>query len=953
MKAGLTAALAAARFAVAAAIIAAVAYVLSWQILWGGMAGAEAPFHLQIINWVATAFPNLPWWFPWDGMGVSYREAYPLASHWLAVAASRAFATSLEGGAQALQFVLMPLTALGLYAFFDWRLKRPWAGIVAGVLFMINPLPWVEWTHFGLFASWVGMILFMPAVIGLDAFFFAWLDGDRGWRMRTGAVAFVGLTTLLGTVSPHLLAAPLLAAPAYALAIPRASAPRMWRWILVVVPALWIGVALLSMFWLGSELQYLSVARSHWAGAGIDFNINRLSPIPLSDVLSLRPLDPQDLGALYSFSPASLLPALLGVGAAFRSGRARIFLCVAVVAIALMTFRDLYRPFFVVPGFAEFAVVAHRPFLLLASVAVPALAAIGLVEVPREALDSLASRWKSVARSRSIAVPAVAVVMAALFVADLVVFGGRVQGGSQLAYGPGLAATGAPMLRDIWQDNTKASLAQQLFDPYLWRTPAIKCDLGCPAEHKALAALGATFPSPPQRLELNSNIAHLDMAFHLMTTGGITHSYNDQVLPSRELSSWLEDSMLQAPGTTVKAQLAEALGVDAVALSKQQAGRAADYQALGWSQVNDDPLAFVNPQPSGLAAQWPQGTSVLVVGGTQKSVPELYNSVFKRATSGMLPFESAWLVRGSSPYIDDYSQQELSRYSGVIMLGYRYHDQAAAWARVDGYVRGGGRLFVETGWQYVDPDWNAGPAPAALPVTSLRWGVLNPSAPVFVVGAPDPQFGSLTYQGGGWGASGAPSLRPGATELVRSGDTILAARWQLGRGRVVWSGMNLIAHDASSGSSDEDQFVASQLAWLYPTSGAQAAITPQWTGDGQATLQLNQSDQRTLVLFKESLFPGWSARLVTPGGSRPVRLDGSEMDFMLATLDSVPAGSKLVFSYGPTVFEEATWVLSVLWLIALALWLVKPGVYRGGLQRVGTAVGRAGRRVAGTWDEEG
>src|ERR1700730_3331142 len=133
-------ALGALRLGVAAAAITAVAYVLSWQILWGGMAGSEAPFHLHLIDWVATTFPNLPWWYPWDGMGVSYRDAYPLASHWLAVAFSRAFSVNLEGGAQLIQFALVPLTALGLYCFFSWRLQRPLAGVAAAVLFMLSPI---------------------------------------------------------------------------------------------------------------------------------------------------------------------------------------------------------------------------------------------------------------------------------------------------------------------------------------------------------------------------------------------------------------------------------------------------------------------------------------------------------------------------------------------------------------------------------------------------------------------------------------------------------------------------------------------------------------------------------------------------------------------------------------------------------------------------------------------
>jgi hypothetical protein len=629
---------------------------------------------------------------------------------------------------------------------------------------------------------------------------------------------------------------------------------------------------------------------------------------------------------LYSFTPAALLPALLGLTLVWKDGRARVLVGLSVVGIALMTNLDLYRPMFAIPGFAEFAVVAHRPLQLLAGIAIPALAALGLFELPRLLAGLAAGRWSwpgGVRLGMAIALP---IVMVIVLISDVYAFAGRVDPGGRLAYGP--SVYGAPALGDVWQ----------------WRPPAVACRLGCPANHQALAQLGATFPSPPDRAELNSGVAQLDMAFHTLVGGGITHSYNDQVIPSRELASWLEDSMLVKPGIATKSELAAALGIDAVVLSPAQADRAADYRQMGWVQVSSDPVAFVNPLPSGLAAQWPQGAAVLVVGRTQSSVPALYNFVFERATSGILPLASAWLVRGPSPNIEDYSDAELSRYSGIILLGYQYSDQSTAWSRLDRYVRSGGHLFVETGWQYVDPDWNLGSTPSTLPVSSLRWGSLDPSAPSLVNGTVDPQFGRFVYGSGGWGASSADSLRPGATQLVKVGDRVVVARWQLGKGRVVWSGMNLLAHDASSGSTDEDEFVTSQLAWLFgPDGGAgtQVSISPAWSGGDQVSLALQQSSGPSLVLFKESLFPGWSARLVTPDGTQPVRLFGGEMDFMLAMLGPVPAGSSLVFTYGPTPLEVGSWWVSVAVLAAIIVWLVRPAVY----SRAARWIGRRGRRV--------
>src|SRR5205807_2440598 len=154
------------------------------------------------------------------------------------------------------------------------------------------------------------------------------------------------------------------------------------------------------------------------------------------------------------------------------------------------------------------------------------------------------------------------------------------------------------------------------------------------------------------------------------------------------------------------------------------------------------------------------------------------------------------------------------------------------------------------------------------------------------------------------------------------------------------------------------RFRAAQLGWLFavdPGAASQLPITPAWSGDDQATLALQPSSGPSLVLFKESLFPGWSARLVTPAGSQPVDLVGGEMDFMLASLPSVPAGSSLVFRYGPTVFEEASWWLSLVFLAVLISWVLRPALLSRGADLV-AGTGRSllspvARRVE-RWDED-
>jgi hypothetical protein len=463
------------------------------------------------------------------------------------------------------------------------------------------------------------------------------------------------------------------------------------------------------------------------------------------------------------------------------------------------------------------------------------------------------------------------------------------------------------------------------------------------------------FSSPPQRAVLDAHVPLLLMNFRDLTGGSQAYTYNFQLPASPELDNWMLDSMLNHSGTTVKAELSSALGIDAVVLGSTQLSQGADYQALGWQQVSSSPLTFVNPSPAGLATEWPSGNAVLVVGSDQRSSSHPYNDLFERATTGMIPFTSGWLARGQSAYVDDYTAAELVRYPALVLAGYRYHDQARAWGLLDDYVRNGGSLYVETGWQYVDPDWNLGsPAPSVLPVGELRWSALDPSAPVLVAGSAASGWGSMAYgsAGAGWGASsaGTSSLRAGAESLVSVGGRVVVARAKLGRGRVVWSGMNLVAHDAGAGSTTEDRFVADLFGWLLggPTGqvAAQSDQALAWLDGDRAQLELAAAQGPTWVLFKESFAPGWSAELRWPSspgvaaGARAVPITDGELDMMLVRLDSVPPGAQLVFTYGPTASVYGAWLLSGASLLGLVVWVIRPRWFG----QLGSVVGQAWHR---------
>jgi hypothetical protein len=1022
-------------------------YVTGWRILWGGIPGGDGLWHWHLASWVSETWPALPWWYRWDVSGVPYRAIYPLFPHWIAAAAARGFGLNVAGGLQVAEFLLQPVCAAGVYLFFALRIRRPIAGFAAAILYLLSPFAWSYFVDFGLYANVTGSALFMPAVIAIDWFFWTWFRGDRTWRFRVSASLAVGLSAVMGIVSPEIFPAPILVSLAYGFAAGRRRgaesdadpAPLLGhpgsrrRWWLAVVPMLALGTLVLELIWILPSFDFLAVTGTRSPSAG--FTLSALSLLNLQSLLQLHPIGFASASDRLSLSPAVTLPALVGVLWAWRDRRARVFSVLAGIGLLFMTQAWIEAPLSFIPSAQLFLEVVKRPIAVVLEFAVPILAGIGVYGSAQWLIGVAAGR---LARGRAVR-PAMAAsaLLAALLAslvmaADVAAFATRSAGGADLlAYGPSAGQTAAD-LRDIWTrhindvcrqdaghpppacgsgaltsrysvgelrfacvDNGSkapvcsapawrggawragddalvaatdtwcsgnandpacaaqlAPLWQQLVDTVYWRPVQVGClTLDCQSRARQLLALQSVFPTAPERAELNSDFFQYNMAFRELTGGGSqAEAYASQALPSRSLYSFMEDTMLGSHGGALaaKRELAAALGIDAVALAPSQAAEGDAYRALGWQQVlgssdlsSGAAQAFVNPAPTGIAAEWPAGRAVLVIGASQSSASDVYNAVFKMAVGGVLPSASAWLVRGRSPFIDDYAHAELRNYSMVVLLGFRYHDRSAAWSAIDQYVSGGGAAYVETGWQYVNPDWDgSGGTPAAFPVSQLSWGSLDRNGVVSVDGIGATGWGDMTYGDGAWGASSAAAsgVSSSAVGVVRVGSRVVAAGWTRGRGRLFWSGMNLAAHAVAKSSAAEVQFLADRFAWALglgpaspatdPAASGQARLTPDWPSDERAVLSLQPASGPTWVLFRESDFPEWSATVIDASGRRQaVAIVPSEMDYMLVRLDHVGAGSTLEFDYSPSIWVWASWAVSAGVALLLALWCVRPGLF--------------------------
>src|SRR5439155_23722265 len=172
--------------------------------------------------------------------------------------------------------------------------------------------------------SEVGLVLFMPALIAIDAFHERWMAGGTGWRYRLSAAVAIALTAGVGIISPLAFLAPLFVIPAYALA----SGARWPRWLLVATPALGGTALLVQLFWIGPFVDFHAFINSH--SPPMVYNPEQAVLLPLQKLFALSPLGPHnDHDERLSLAPVAALAALMGVVFAVRDRRARVATAVA------------------------------------------------------------------------------------------------------------------------------------------------------------------------------------------------------------------------------------------------------------------------------------------------------------------------------------------------------------------------------------------------------------------------------------------------------------------------------------------------------------------------------------------------------------------------------------------------------------------------------------------------
>ncbi len=367
------------------------------------------------------------------------------------------------------------------------------------------------------------------------------------------------------------------------------------------------------------------------------------------------------------------------------------------------------------------------------------------------------------------------------------------------------------------------------------------------------------------------------------------------------------------------------------------------YQAAGWELVDEagKRQIWYNPNVPDFATATSR-PAILVVG---KPEVDAYMYMFRLANDGMLPYEDALLVRGQ-PRIDRYELETLQQFDALILYGYDYKDSQKARETIAAYVKAGGSVFVDTGWQYRIPEWEFEQAPSVLPVESLTWTSYGMTDDYRVEAAEiagdidTSLFDSLVWQGAPWSVSGAEfdDVRDWGKVVLSAEGQPLVIAGEYGAGRVVWSGMNLPAHAWGNRNQEEVALLHNLLSWL--TEGKEGVenpvtITRDHPDRVDFTLEV-PNDDISWLYWREPVYPNWHAYLIGEGARREILIYRGGPGFMLMPIEGVSGDAHVELVWETPIVERLATGVSVLAFMALGAFLID-GLFLGGNVHEGLA----------------
>ena len=276
--------------------------------------------------------------------------------------------------------------------------------------------------------------------------------------------------------------------------------------------------------------------------------------------------------------------------------------------------------------------------------------------------------------------------------------------------------------------------------------------------------------------------------------------------------------------------------------------------------------------------------------------------------------------------LDNLSLSELKKFD-LIWLQY-YQSSAKTWNVLNQYVQEGGKVFVETGGEVKESE--AKNLPAIFPVSQTareslgkNWNLTPTTEDPLTAEVNEVNFGPLLYNDQPWKISHSEEsfVRPWAKTILAQNKKPFLVAGNLGKGRVIWSGLNLSYHFNQYMSLDEGKLIKNIIASMIPLED-EKILNYAFERPTAEKILVSGSNFKG-VLLKENNYGGWTAQLTSPS-KKNLTVYNVGLGYVYVQLpENISGQVKVKIEYKGTAFIWFFFFLA----IASSVWLFYEAIF--------------------------
>jgi len=212
-------------------------------------------------------------------------------------------------------------------------------------------------------------------------------------------------------------------------------------------------------------------------------------------------------------------------------------------------------------------------------------------------------------------------------------------------------------------------------------------------------------------------------------------------------------------------------------------------------------------------------------------------------------------------------EKDLDNFEAVFLYGYK-GESTGVWSQLNDYVKDGGKLMIDAGQKVSQT--SSFSLPEVFPVVRTQSEVITQPWDVdwekswLTEGVKDSELRPLNYKYLPFTISKTEGSNQGLREWAKAGlkrgEEAVMAYGELGKGKVVWSGLNLPFHAVDNKNVSETVIWENAMNWLF--EGKETDEVGEYEVSRPTSEKIVVSGKGAKgVLFKEHYNPGWRAKV--------------------------------------------------------------------------------------------